>query len=259
MRRSRSSGNPRRPGGGSGPSHPGECPGAAAQHDRGRPGKRRPPIPFQALERDVRYRQAGGTPRPGGRKGGARLVRRGQTGCTLDVTRNGLGRSDRRATVRTIGARIPDPDPWVDEVRADGASGCARHRLDRGGRRSSRGGLTGSGRRRRHARHHTDPGASSPGGRVAAPVGYAPPREFRTAAPVGGAGDATHRTAPGTQKSWRRPIFPKGCPLSIFGAGELNFRVRDGNGCGLSASVTRISASDDAIDTRPLRPHTGSA
>ena len=45
---------------------------------------------------------------------------------------------------------------------------------------------------------------------------------------------------PGTQKSRRRPIFPKGCPLSIFGAGELNFRVRDGNGCGLSAGVTRI-------------------
>ncbi len=46
---------------------------------------------------------------------------------------------------------------------------------------------------------------------------------------------------PETQKSWRRPMFPKGCPLSIFGAGELNFRVRDGNGCGLSARVTRIS------------------
>jgi hypothetical protein len=46
--------------------------------------------------------------------------------------------------------------------------------------------------------------------------------------------------SPETQKSWRRPIFPKGCPLSIFGAGELNFRVRDGNGCGLSARVTRI-------------------
>src|SRR5450631_3789008 len=35
-------------------------------------------------------------------------------------------------------------------------------------------------------------------------------------------------------------MFPKGYPLSIFGAGELNFRVRDGNGCGLSARVTRI-------------------
>ena len=45
---------------------------------------------------------------------------------------------------------------------------------------------------------------------------------------------------PETQKSWRRPIFPKGCPLSIFGAGELDFRVRDGNGYGLSASVTSI-------------------
>ncbi len=48
------------------------------------------------------------------------------------------------------------------------------------------------------------------------------------------------RHAPETQRSWRRPIFPKGCPLSILGAGELNFRVRDGNGCGLSARVTRI-------------------
>ena len=45
---------------------------------------------------------------------------------------------------------------------------------------------------------------------------------------------------PGNAKSRRRPIFPKGCPLSIFGAGELNFRVRDGNGCGLSARVTGI-------------------
>ena len=44
----------------------------------------------------------------------------------------------------------------------------------------------------------------------------------------------------GRTKSWRRPIFPKGCPLSIFGAGELDFRVRDGNGYGLSARVTRI-------------------
>ena len=43
-----------------------------------------------------------------------------------------------------------------------------------------------------------------------------------------------------TQRSRRRPIFPKGCPLSIFGAGELDFRVRDGNGYGLSAGVTGI-------------------
>ena len=51
---------------------------------------------------------------------------------------------------------------------------------------------------------------------------------------------ATPRRRAETQKSRRRPIFPKGCPLSIFGAGELNFRVRDGNGCGLSARVTGI-------------------
>ena len=49
---------------------------------------------------------------------------------------------------------------------------------------------------------------------------------------------------PGRTKSWRRPIFPKGCPLSIFGAGELDFRVRDGNGYGLSARVTRILLLD---------------
>ena len=48
----------------------------------------------------------------------------------------------------------------------------------------------------------------------------------------------------GRTKSWRRPIFPKGCPLSIFGAGELDFRVRDGNGYGLSARVTRILLLD---------------
>ncbi len=62
-------------------------------------------------------------------------------------------------------------------------------------------------------------------------------RDRQAAAP----GAWRHRSGPETQKSWRRPMFPKGCPLSIFGAGELNFRVRDGNGCGLSARVTRIS------------------
>src|SRR5579885_3403488 len=29
----------------------------------------------------------------------------------------------------------------------------------------------------------------------------------------------------------RLPIFPRGLPRSIIGAGRLNFRVRDGNGC----------------------------
>src|SRR5947207_15021689 len=36
----------------------------------------------------------------------------------------------------------------------------------------------------------------------------------------------------------RRPIFPWGCPQSIVRAEELNFRVRDGNGCTLFAIVT---------------------
>ena len=36
----------------------------------------------------------------------------------------------------------------------------------------------------------------------------------------------------------RLPIFPWGYPQSIIGAEELNFRVRDGNGCTLFAIVT---------------------
>jgi hypothetical protein len=36
----------------------------------------------------------------------------------------------------------------------------------------------------------------------------------------------------------RCPIFPWGCPQSIIGAEELNFRVRDGNGCTLFAIIT---------------------
>ena len=54
-----------------------------------------------------------------------------------------------------------------------------------------------------------------------------------------GASGAAHQ-APAKQISRRRPIFPGSCPPSIFGAGELNFRVRDGNGWFLSASVTGI-------------------
>jgi hypothetical protein len=36
----------------------------------------------------------------------------------------------------------------------------------------------------------------------------------------------------------RRPTFAGGEPPTIIGAGELNFRVRHGNGCDLSAFVT---------------------
>jgi radical SAM superfamily enzyme YgiQ (UPF0313 family) len=36
----------------------------------------------------------------------------------------------------------------------------------------------------------------------------------------------------------RCPIFPGGCPPSIVGDEELNFRVRDGNGCTLFSIIT---------------------
>ena len=40
---------------------------------------------------------------------------------------------------------------------------------------------------------------------------------------------------------WRKPIFPGRHQPSIFGAGELNFRVRDGNGWTLAAINTNYS------------------
>ena len=47
------------------------------------------------------------------------------------------------------------------------------------------------------------------------------------------------RREKGHEKAWRRPTFPRGRPRSIIGAGGLNFRVRNGNGCGPSAIATR--------------------
>ena len=38
--------------------------------------------------------------------------------------------------------------------------------------------------------------------------------------------------------SRRRPTLPRSLPRSTIGAEELNFRVRDGNGCFLFAIVT---------------------
>ena len=61
------------------------------------------------------------------------------------------------------------------------------------------------------------------------------------------------REWPRNELSRRRPIFPGSCPPSIFGAGELNFRVRDGNGCGLSARVTRIFCVWMCFDSGPSR------
>ena len=48
----------------------------------------------------------------------------------------------------------------------------------------------------------------------------------------------TARGDPGLQNcSRRRPTLPRSCPRSTIGAEELNFRVRNGNGCGLSVIV----------------------
>ena len=52
--------------------------------------------------------------------------------------------------------------------------------------------------------------------------------------------DAEKANSPASE-SWavqkrprQRPTLPQSCPCSTIGPGELNFRVRDGNGCGLS-------------------------
>ena len=51
--------------------------------------------------------------------------------------------------------------------------------------------------------------------------------------PAGSAG-LSHRI-----KSWRRPTLPRSCPRSTIGAERLNCRVRNGNGCGPLARITR--------------------
>src|SRR3990170_2703542 len=43
------------------------------------------------------------------------------------------------------------------------------------------------------------------------------------------------------EKSRQRPTLPPGCPDSTIGAGGLNGRVRNGNGCGPSAMVTGMN------------------
>src|SRR5690348_12625534 len=49
----------------------------------------------------------------------------------------------------------------------------------------------------------------------------------------------------GARGDRQRPIVPQGCPCSIVGAGGLNDRVRDGNGCVPSAVVTSLPARPD--------------
>ena len=40
--------------------------------------------------------------------------------------------------------------------------------------------------------------------------------------------------------AWRRPTLTGTCVPTTIGAKELNFRVRDGNGCDLFAIATRL-------------------
>jgi hypothetical protein len=54
--------------------------------------------------------------------------------------------------------------------------------------------------------------------------------------------------------SRQRPTLPQSHPCSTIGAGELNYRVRDGNGCGLSAIVTGKSISSKPVAPMSLEP-----
>src|ERR1043165_2842807 len=45
--------------------------------------------------------------------------------------------------------------------------------------------------------------------------------------------------ASGPSKPRQRPTLPQGCPCSTIGPEELNFRVRDGNGCDLFGIAAR--------------------
>jgi hypothetical protein len=48
----------------------------------------------------------------------------------------------------------------------------------------------------------------------------------------------------------RRPTLPHRCQCSTIGAGGLNFRVRDGNGCNPSARVTGRSCRHSLCECR---------
>ncbi len=54
------------------------------------------------------------------------------------------------------------------------------------------------------------------------------------------------------EKSRQRPTLPPGYPDSTIGAGGLNGRVRNGNGCDPSAMVTGINYQ--AVDTEDSGP-----
>src|SRR5207247_3569173 len=64
------------------------------------------------------------------------------------------------------------------------------------------------------------------------------------------------REAQGRSKSRRRPTLPRRCQRSTIGAEGLNFRVRNGNGCGpfaMAAGTQRIpqTGSELVADSEP--------
>ena len=188
-------------------------------------------------------------------------------GAARDRPARGVGRGDgargrRRARASLRGSRARHGTSRSSRARRRG-TGAAASRAERGRRVDGAAAVVAVGTALRHA-----PPSAPRYGQISCDVrsaGSAPRASRRRHAAAGGDGRVRRvgplsdghghgqrpitarprpRTvaerAPETQKSWRRPIFPKGCPLSIFGAGELDFRVRDGNGYGLSARVTRI-------------------
>ena len=56
-------------------------------------------------------------------------------------------------------------------------------------------------------------------------------------------------TRPLLKKFWRRPTLPGGLPPSTIGAGRLNFRVRNGNGC-IPAAITTRNMLRFALDEK---------
>ena len=67
----------------------------------------------------------------------------------------------------------------------------------------------------------------------------------------------TNKTRPCGRVSWQLLIFPWGYPQSIVRAEELNYRVRDGNGCTLFAKVTNTPAHTGGFVDACILLHSG--
>ena len=170
------------------------------------------------------------------------------------------GRSRVRSSGRAIAA-CPPAGAQAGRPRSSGGHGLGLRSASHPGWPRD----TGRSRRRRWCRHGRSTAPPDPAGPGRAKArrprleGWSLEKRIPGRQPRPGVTPIPGAT-PETQKSWRRPIFPKGCPLSIFGAGELDFRVRDGNGYGLSASVTRISCVWTSFGSGSARgPRTGGA